>query len=188
MDKDLFEAIGLSSLGRIRFESDHPEQEGWKFGTNRNTPKDPIPQFRMVEDSHFGKSLDINLPAGHFMDHRVNKTEIKSTYIEFVIKPERDCVLYTELQIVGHNKPPVDNKWLAVRPGTDEPKAHGQGKIEWDIYVPESPMAGGWIKLGVDLPDQVKKTFGREGWQFDHLKKFRIRGNLSIAEIRMHKT
>ncbi len=122
------------------------------------------------------------------MDHRVKETETKSTYVEFIIKPGRGCVVYTMVQIVSKNTIQNKDVWLAVQPGTDEPKPFGQGKIEWTIYVPESPMAGGWIKLGVDLPDQVEKTFGREGWQFDHLKKFRIRGNLSIAEIRMHKT
>ena len=72
-----------------------------------------------------------------------------------------------------------------IRFESDHPEQVGNN--EWLIYLPKMSDTGGWIQLEVDLPDQVKKTFGREGWQFDQLKKFRIRGHLSIAEIRMHK-
>jgi len=59
---------------------------------------------------------------------------------------------------------------------------------EWQFFSPGDLLDGGWGILKVSLSDQVTTSFGRQGWVFDQLTGFRVRGSLALSPLTLYRS
>ena len=75
--------------------------------------------------------------------------------------------------------------WLAHTIGQGIPaKAFNN---EWKIPVQGEILDNGWVQLKLSIEDEISKTFGTDGWIFQELIGFRIRGSISISSIALYR-
>jgi hypothetical protein len=77
--------------------------------------------------------------------------------------------------------------WLKLTTGKGQPKLVDPD--EWQLFIePVSTKGGDWLLYRIDLQDAVMQTFGIDGWKFQQLEKFRIRGDLSLDYIHIFES
>jgi hypothetical protein len=111
--------------------------------------------------------------------------------VEFVVANFKDdAAIYAFVSLERNDGATIDG-WLKFKEGQEQPtrvSSDSDGE-EWQLPVtPVSRRGGGWSLFRIDLEDAVSQTFGTEGWRFQNLTKFRIRGNLSVDQISVFET
>ena len=162
---------------------DAVQLHGWRIGVDG--PETPLPTIRPLSDPDLGTALSLIGPSGARLDYDVPEPARGSDLIDIVFAETGEMTFYVRLSVVrATGKRSV---WLAILPdtpgGTSEPKPLGNGENEWHCYVRPTPGPGRWSVMTVDLRDAVTRTFGKEGWTFDQLLGFRVRGTTYLGRI-----
>jgi len=147
------------------------------------------PKFKSISDMYQGRVLNISATHIHqyYMQRQASTIESNCGYVEFVVKKDNP-VLYCNVHVRKNNSQEKDNKWLNIKagPGTSTP-VRSDPEHEWQVYVPHRDLSGDWKVLQVNLPQHVHEAFGKNGWVFNQLHAFRIRGNITIAKIKVYR-
>lgn len=172
-------------LETIQFDYvDSPLNHGWNFieGT-------PYPTFEPVNDGSVGRALKITTPDDNFyaIDYELRpSTKAFGNFVEFVASyPDAKSSLYAFVELTN-NHGETSYGWLRFMVGKEKvlPSQKITDEQEWLVYLyPESFLDQNWVKLQVDLSKIVQETYGKDGWLFQKIIKFRIRGNLWIDSI-----
>lgn len=168
-------------IHRIDFNyKDSPTKHGWQIGDESQFV------FKPYSDGHVGSALEIKSLSWEAMDYHVsdvNPAAELGTGIEYVTQLGKRAVIYTLVSIQSQDRAESRDVWLNFQVGRRPPEPLGEDRSEWSVYVQPVHREGPWLVFQVDLNDAVKRTYGKEGWKFVGLKRFRLRGSLSLAHI-----
>jgi hypothetical protein len=171
---------------KITFEylPDPPTRHGWHLVVD--DPSKESPKFNKVDDGFFGTVLDIEAQKSYYMDFLVRPAEAVGHLVEFIVKPEYTSRLYVRVKVLSKDGSNLKDVWLKIEVGRGSPKPLGQGTREWTVFISPTLIGKGWISMCINLPEQIKETFGKDGWKFDKLMGFRVRGKISLASISVY--
>jgi len=172
-------------LGTIKFDyTDSPLNHGWTFieGDSQKVV------FEGINDITVGKALKITTSEDNFyaIDYELQSLSRElGNFLEIVANyPDDKSSLYAYVGMINKNGDTI-NGWLKFKVGKEKalPSQNITGEQEWLVYVYPESFDQNWVKLQINLREIVQETFGKDGWTFQKLIKFRIRGNLWIASI-----
>jgi len=173
-------------LETIQFDyTDSPLNHGWAFieGDSQKVV------FEGINDVTVGKALQITTSDDNFyaIDYQLQSLSKElGNFLEIVANyPDDKSSLYAYVGMTNNNGDAI-NGWLKFKVGKEKalPSQKTTGEQEWLVYVyPDSFLDQHWVKMQIDLRKIVQETFGKDGWTFQKLIKFRIRGNLWIDSI-----
>jgi hypothetical protein len=162
--------------------SDSPEDHGWIILDQ------PQPTFNHISSGFVGEALEIKSYEGRAMDFPIGAASSFGTMIEYAVKLEGKAVVYTYVKVQSKDGSTSRKVWFAFVPGTKKPEqVYAPPEEEWTVYVRPEQLGGGWILFRIDLKETVMDTVGTEGWSLEQLQKFRLRGNLSVAQISIYE-
>lgn len=177
-------------LETIQFEyADPPTNHGWSLveGDSQKIA------FEEINDPAVGNAMKISSPAdniyaldyvlspqssefGNFLEFTANYYDAQSSFYAYVS--------------MTNNSGDMQSGWIKFKIGKDQalPSEKTVGEQEWLLYVtPEAFLDSNWVKMRVDLTKAVQETFGKDGWTFKKLLRFRIRGNLWMDHITIYE-
>lgn len=171
-------------LQTINFNyQDSPLNHGWRIA---ETVDESQPVITHVSDGFYGNALKIRSTARYALDCGVIPAAHIGKSVEFVAKMmERDSSIYAKLSVQSKDGTKTKDVWLNFQIGVGQPRPHGDGMVEWIVYVSPELIGSGWLKFQVDLNDALVRSFGKDGWDFRKLRGFRLRGSLNIAYIKI---
>lgn len=181
---------------------DSAKNHGWNVDIGSPPKQAPEPTFTSLKEGLWGRVLKIEsnltkLPPNlgepnYCMDYELtDQTEQTANYVKFIFKKGKWYILYTKIIIKNKDGSKTNDVWLHIQIGKKLPRPDKNYKAEWAIDVPMEKKEKGWITSApINLKEMVKKTYGTigtEGWEFDRLIGFRLRGNMQIAKILYYK-
>ncbi len=183
-------SLNLLTLETIQFDyADSPTNHGWNIFEGDTTKI----TFEKISDSTVGNALKISTPSDNFyaMDYDLSpKVKEFGNFIDVVSKFDYDQnSFYTYISMTNASGK-TQNGWLKFKIGKDKPLPYQKstGEPEWLFYVnPVIFPNSDWVKMRIDLIKAVQETYGIDGWTYNKLLKFRIRGNLSIDSVTIFK-
>ena len=184
----LLERRGL--LQEIKFDyADSPIKHGW---VTLGKCDDGQVNFSNIVDGFVGRAVEFDIHTRCSIDYFVQQDAKICTHIEFIARyhPRKESVFYARVTLQDINGSiKKENAWLAFPIGDGEPKPNfGNGaRDEWVVPLKPFPYHGEWAIFRIDLAEIVSKTFGQDGWQFQSLQGFRVRGTISLAKITVLK-
>jgi hypothetical protein len=168
-------------LHTIRFDySDSPSLHGWHIGA-------VTPSFKSVTDGFFGNALEIRATQKYAMNYHLEDKFREASYLKFIAQYTENTVVYAHITVRSKDGSKAREGWLAFLLGSGEPRPVGDGTEEWTVFISPTQREGKWAIFKIDLRDVVASSYGRDGWIFEHLDGFRLRGDLTIARISVYK-
>jgi hypothetical protein len=177
-------------LETIQFDyADPPMNHGWQLV--EGNPQ--LITFEKLNDATVGNALKISSPSDntYALDYILspqssefgNSLELVANYYD------AQTSFYVYVSMVNNNGD-IQSGWLKLKIGKDQalPSQKTVGEQEWLLYVkPEAFLDQNWVQMQIDLTEAVQETFGKDGWTFKKLLRFRIRGNLWIDYITIYE-
>lgn len=185
-------APNLVALQTIQFDySDSPLDHGWDvFDGNAEQIT-----FENIADATVGKAVKISSPTENFyaIDYNINQVASElGDYLELVSRFDgENASLYVYVNMIRSDGSETQDGWLKLKPGKYRfaPSQQSQYSPEWLVFItPVLLPNSSWIKLQIDLRKCVQDTFGVDGWEFAIIRKFRMRGNISIDSITIYQS
>ena len=170
------------------FHSDPPEKDGWHIEGQR-------PAFKLVTGGQFGSALQIKTGSAdpdeskrqYYMDYKASPKESDAKWLEFILKPGLGWSAYVSFSLVSDDG--TVNRdgrfYFEVRQGKQLPQKRADN--EWKVFVEPKRIRENWQAFMVNLPQNVERTFGQEGWTLGQVLGVRLRGPMTIARIRFYK-
>jgi len=164
------------------------ELSDWKEYIDSQIPKKPDIGFG-IDPSSVGKYLILTSHGRHCYDYNVEEKYINTKAVEFIYQFVEGSVPYIKVEMINLKTKQTKAAWFQlVYKNTTPEKVNFH---EWKIHVKPKPYnndsGSGWNSMYVDLNYWIKETFGMEGWEFNKLLGFRLRGNMRLAGINMYK-
>ncbi len=171
-----------SLLEKIEFDyQDPPTKHSWRIV---DCPDKTRVSLRFFDDGFVGRALEIEATVRYAMDCTVSPSVELGSVVEFVTKLETGgSVVYARLSVQSSDSSRSKAVWFNFPVGKGQPWPHGDGSSEWSFPVTPTHLGGNWLQFRVDLNEAVRQTYGKDGWRFEKLRGFRLRGNLSLAYI-----
>jgi len=166
------------------WQDSNPESKGWTCEVDNIKTRKPI--FKLLTDGKFGKVLEIKPASSYHLDINIPAFYREANIYEVIVKPIEYYQFYARVKIISQNKKHNKLVWLAFTVGKGSPAPLAKGTDEWKIELSPDRLDYGWLKFKINLSEAVKKTYGKEGWQFDEFKSIRFRGELTLAEINIY--
>ncbi|MFW5804672.1 MAG: hypothetical protein ACOCWG_05530 [bacterium] len=160
----------------------------WEFGCNKNVADRKPPDLITDEDGEYDTVLKINTKPDCFFDYSFggNEPDKNKKNIECIITNDGKSTFYFIIEVISKTGKKPPNKYLKVKKGTNSPKRHLNGKNEWEVYIEPESNNRNWKTYKVNLNEFTKQTFGKDGWKFHKLIGIRVRGSMSIAQIKIY--
>lgn len=186
-------SMPLNPIERISFDYQGiPTGQGWKLIEGGDDKTQIV--FESISDSVVGNAISIRTLNNYYygMDYEVRPTaSLLGKEIEFVGILESNADIYAFV-ILERDDKTITTGWLKFTPGTGKPQTvfsgAGSGEDEWQLFIePTTRVGGEWLLFRIDLEDAVESTFGKDGWHYQGLRKFRIRGDLSLDYISIYE-
>jgi len=129
--------------------------------------------------------MTVSTTAWYGLDFNIVPAADKlGTFVELAIKPQNDTIFYLHIILQSKYHSVSKDMWLKI-------VTYGESQVVSDheqiIVVSPSKIQGDWLELQIDLKKTIIETFGQEGWEFRQLEDFRVRGNTSLAYIKIYK-
>jgi hypothetical protein len=154
-------------------------ENGWNLHDN---PSKVQPIIEYIDDGFRGKVVKITATTIYALDYEVSRTAKAGRLVEFVVKYEntnsRVCAL---VKLRSQDNSNSRLGWLDFPISIGPPSPYGDG--EWVLPITPIVLDGNWLLLSVNLDEAVQRTFGKSGWKYESLERFRVRGNLLLARI-----
>jgi len=171
-------------IGEIRFDRDvSPLYANWNQAPVPADAASETATFSTPTEFDHGITMKVN--GQEFgIDYDVHPHETLCDSIRFSCRYTPTTVIYARVRAVRNTGESRDF-WFAHKIGKRAPeKSLGN---EWTIFV-SGPADNGWTRLDINLPEEVRKTEGANGWRYDALATIRLRGSLSISSIALYQT
>jgi len=177
-DKTLVCTIGFTYL------PDSPVNHGWKLHTLPG--EDNLPRFEVAHPAPREGCVAVRPTGRYALDYGLHPAERVCGFVEFSWKPvDEEAVLYVYLSLRSADSRTEGKKWLAYRVGPDSQNKDPRNNREWEIQNPGSPLENGWVKFTLDIAENVRSTWGSQGWIYGELVRLRIRGGLELSPIKL---
>lgn len=173
-------------IGEIRFDylPDTPASHGWEIGLDQGTPEPP--SFSAVPDAPVPGSIAIQDHGSYFMDYAVDPHATFSDRVGVTVRYSKDGVIYAKIRVESRDGAKSKTVYLAEKIGSSRDRQFNEE--EWQFSSPGDLLDGGWVALTLSLSDQITTSFGRQGWVFDQLIGFRVRGSLGLSPLTLYKS
>jgi len=189
LERELVRSIADLVTTEIRFDylPDGLTKHGWKPGYQDqaepeagaySSPNDaPVPGCLSIK-TRLNFALDYRLPPmvcdGLRFDAQYSETTMIFTEVSL---KSRDGSLFARRWIKYYVSSSGDNGMrAAVTEGSPN---------EYTLWWPATALPNRWVSFDISLPEAVRHTWGNQGWAYEALNTFRIRGSLSISPIRL---
>lgn len=164
---------------RINFNYfDTPIEHGWILSDGQK------PSFISVQNRFYNQVMKITSPDWYGIDYYIKEENSqKCRNVEFVLRYETDGCFYINVVVESERDKQQKSVWFKCGIGTDKPIPVNNGTKEWAILLSPTQNQNDLFTFNANLREIVNKTFGNDGWKFHSLKRFRLRGNLTIAYV-----
>jgi hypothetical protein len=165
---------------------DHLPRNMLDSGWVRAYPKDAAikPQATLEPNAPVPGSVMITAPAGHAYDYLVPQNAIPSTRMTFTTKYGHETMIFVYLALRSKDERERCRKWIKLLIGPDQTyPTPGYEDKECTVVLSGTLVANGWRRLDLNLPDLVRKTWGKQGLLFEGLTVLRLRSSLQISPI-----
>jgi len=180
VDREAFREIG-----RVTFDylPDSPANNGWTLHVDGENGSPP--GFSAAQDSPTPGGIKIVKNDRYALDYSVSQTQSLANMVELYAKFEQGAYFYLKVKLSSRDGSKVQNVWLAHIIGQGVPaKAFNN---EWKVPVQGDILENAWVQFKLSIEDEISKTFGIDGWIFQELIGFRMRGSLSISSIILYR-
>lgn len=143
--------------------------------------KQGTPIREVDKEGFLGKYISFN---GGFHDQSQLKLDgVASTgdTLSLVYNPKEDFVFYVEITMSNKKGGQSQNGWFALFYNLRAPNYVSD--LEWSYPIKYKVIENTWLSAKVNLTQATKKTFGKKGWQYDHIVGIKIRGTGFLHEI-----
>jgi hypothetical protein len=143
-------------------------------------------QIEHTQDPLVGNGITITSPVKYRMEFKVEpEAAQRGKVVELVANLTEESSVFTYISLVRDDGS-SSKGWLKLKSSKGPPLPVDND--EWQLSIePIASKAGNWSLYQVDLSDAVMQTFGNDGWKFQQLEKFRLRGNLSLVYIHIYE-
>lgn len=174
----------LYKIGQILFDymPDKPTAHGWKL----NVPEENFePYFCAAQSAPTPGSLEIKDNGKYSLDYMVNQSESLCNIVGLSTKLIKSSAIYLKARVFSRDKSNSREVWLRHKIGTGKPQKVSDK--EWNVPVLGDALDNGWVFLKLNIADEVKETFGLEGWHYGQLIGLRLSGSLLISPITFYR-
>jgi hypothetical protein len=175
----------ITAIQKIDFDyEDSPTKHGWEMLSSE--AQEAEIQIEHTSDQFVGNAISISSPVRYAMDFKVGlEAAQRGKVVELVAILTEDTSIFLYTGLVQDNGT-TSKGWLKLKSRKGPPQPVDED--EWQLSIePVSSKGGNWSLYRVDLQDAVMQTFGNDGWKFQQLEKFRIRGSLSLDYIYIYE-
>jgi hypothetical protein len=164
-----------------------PFENGWRLVEGAQ------PAFEYPTDGSFGKVIAIREVARserpYALDYNVEPDARRlGKMVEFVAELKPGAAIYAHVvNVLSKARSTSREGWIKIQIGPSQitqQVAHN----EWVMCIMPTQLKGNWQLFRIDLINAVNQTFGNDGWSFEQLIGFRLRGNLRLAYISVFKS
>jgi hypothetical protein len=175
-----------AKIGEIRFDylPDTPASHGWTIGLDQGALEPP--SFVAVPDAPVPGSIAIHSRGTYYMDYAVDPHAAFSDRVDVTVRYSKDAMVYAKIRVETRDGAKSKTVWLAEKIGNSRDKQFNES--EWEFSSPGAFLDGGWVALALPLSGQITTSFGRQGWVFDRLIGFRVRGSLGLSPLTLYKS
>ena len=176
----------VAPIQKIDFDyEDSPTKHGWEMLAREATEEEI--QIEHTYDQLVGNGITITSAIRYGMEFKVGpEAAQRGTAIELVANLTEDASFFAYISLVQEDGS-TSKGWLKLKSIKGPPQQVDND--EWQLSIePVSSKGADWSLYQVHLPSAVMQTFGKNGWKFQQLEKFRIRGNLSLGYIYIYET
>ncbi len=176
----------ITPLQRIDFDyQDSPTNHGWVLLESEADETQLV--IEPISDQFVGNAISISSPVRYAMDFEVGLAAAQlGRVVEFVADLKGNAAIFALVSLERPDGSTLTG-WLKLTTGKGQPKLVDPD--EWQLFIePVSTKGGDWLLYRIDLQDAVMQTFGIDGWKFQQLEKFRIRGDLSLDYIHIFES
>jgi hypothetical protein len=158
---------------------------GWEM-LSSEAKEDEI-NLEHTNDQFVGNAISISAPVRYGMEFKVGpEAAERGKVVELVANLTEDASFFIYMSLVRDDGS-TSKGWLKLKTVQGPPQPVDDD--EWQFSIePVSSKGGNWSLYQVNLQDAVMQTFGNDGWKFQQLEKFRIRGNLSLGYIDIYES
>jgi hypothetical protein len=155
-----------------------------KWIISENNPPDPI--FKLLQDGRYGNVMQVSSKERYAADYYISPSASSASFVEFIVKFDNTTThgMYIAAELISENKSIPKEFWINIKKGKLAPRQFNNK--EWVYYTTPSIFENNWLSFKIDVHEVIDKTIGNEGWKFDSIKKLRVRGNLTVAVIKIY--
>ncbi len=161
-----------------------PTKHNWEI----RSPDENQPIITRVIDGFWGNTIKIQSSAFYALDMPLTEPIAKiGKRIEIVARMENDSRLYSLGNYISKDGSSRKDIWFNYQIGDGEPVVFNEEKSEWLVYVEPELLEGNWQKFNINLQEVINRSVAKEGWSLKELTKFRVRGNIQLAHIKVFR-
>jgi hypothetical protein len=180
---------GLKELGQVKFDylPALPTGNGWRLGYDGALHEGEryCPRFSAAVDAPVNGGLTVEPKERYFMDYDVEQVHSLANVVKYYVKPIRSGTVYLRILVSSQDGEQQKTVWLQHVIGKKPPrKINGS---EWSFDVQGEMFKHGWVGVEISIEDEVRQSFGREGFVYRCLQGVRLRGSLSISAITLYQ-
>jgi hypothetical protein len=183
--KTAFRNQRFKRIGQITFDylPDLPTNHNWTLKTENDEKL--APEFTSAVDTPLPGSILISSKGKYRLDYEVGQSASLCNFVELASKLSKDAVIYVKVKVRSRDLSESAEVWLGHVIGNDQPKKISP--IEWQISTRGEVLDNEWLLLKLAISDEVRNTFGRQGWVYQSLLRVRLRGTMSISPITLYR-
>jgi predicted nucleotide-binding protein len=188
LERELVHSVSDLVTTEIRFDylPDPLTKHGWKPAYKEQLEPEPG-AYSSPTDAPVSGCLSIKTALTYALDYRLPPTVCDG--LQFEAQYSDATMLFTELVLKSRDGSLSARKWIKFYVSS------GGGGIrgvvtdgypnEYTLWWPATALPQRWVSLNISLTEAVRQTWGKQGWTYESLATFRIRGPLSISPIRI---
>jgi hypothetical protein len=174
-----------------------PLQNGWHIGyfDKRINPDDRAAvaeylksrRWAIAPDSPTEGSIMIDIDNCG-MDRSVSPNAALSKRIEFEANYiDTSAMIFVEVLLATRDNETITPKFVKFILGRKKPyRTLGYENSEYTVEIDPPSLGRGWRKIILSLPDEIERSWGRDGWYYQGLRTIRLRGKLGISPLRLY--
>jgi hypothetical protein len=186
LERELVQTGSESVTTAIRFDylPDKLTNHGWKPGYAEKTEPEAS-AYSSPDDAPSVGCLSIKTAAKYALDYQLPPMVCDT--IRFDAKYSDTTMLFTGVGLRSKDGSLSVWKWIRYIPTSGAVRAELNPSYpnECTLWWPANALPNLWVSFDLSLPEAVRHTWGTQGWTYESLKAFRIRGSLSISPIRL---
>jgi hypothetical protein len=161
---------------------------GLYYGCNKSVQNRIPPNLSCKVDGKFNKFIEFKIPRNCYFDYLFENQGIpkKASNIEYVISQTNESTLYFIIKVMTSSREASEKMYLKIREGNSNPEKHRDGKHEQVVYLEPKEQIREWKIYKANVKKLTKQTFGKDGWKLYKLVGIRVRGTMSIAQIKIY--
>jgi hypothetical protein len=172
-------------LQKIDFNyKDSPTKHNWII----RSPDENQPIITLHTNGFWGKTIKIQSNVLYAMDLPLTEPIAKiGKRIEFIGRMENDSRFYSLGNYISKDGSSRKDIWFNYQIGDGDPIVFNDDKSEWLVYIEPELLEDNWQKFSIDLQHVINRSVAKEGWSLKELTRFRVRGNIQIAQIKVFR-